>query len=493
MSVNKDLILNFKPYKYIWIFLIVALIAAPIFLHLDSKPLREWDEARNAINAFEMSQTGNFLVKTYNYQADLWETKPPLLVWLQAIGFKLFGYNELAVRLPSAIATFGICIFMVFWFYKNFKLSIIGIFAAFIIVSSWGYMHEHASRTGDHDALLICFTILALFNIFQYFETNQSEYLYKFFILFTLAVFTKSIVVLLIVPGILIYSIYQKQAINTIKNSRFWYGLSFSIIVIAGFYISREIADPGYLKAVWHNELFPRYLNKSDRYQYSQTDFWFYYRELKDWQFKYWFPFIIPSFIISIFCYQNALKNLAIFISIQIVMFYIIISNGSSNVWYDLLLIPLCSIIIAMAIYKLFELIYSAIKMNRLKSASIFMLLFSYIFFEPYQDIIKKTLNNDENSSQVMYAYAFKRMENTKPKLKTFSIYEPLGYNYPLVFYKNIYKQTKGYKITNINESELVGFKGYLLILKEQFQTFDKHQLQYKIILNDPFYSLIEL
>jgi hypothetical protein len=146
-----------------------------------------------------------------------------------------------------------------------------------------------------------------------------------------------------------------------------------------------------------------------------------------------------------------------------------------------------------MAIYKLFELIYSAIKMNRLKSASIFMLLFSYIFFEPYQDIIKKTLNNDENSSQVMYAYAFKRMENTKPKLKTFSIYEPLGYNYPLVFYKNIYKQTKGYKITNINESELVGFKGYLLILKEQFQTFDKHQLQYKIILNDPFYSLIEL
>jgi len=493
MSANKDLILNSKRNTYIWIFLIGFCIAAPIFLHLDSKPLREWDEARNAINAFEMSQSGNLLVKTFNFQADLWETKPPLLVWCQTIGFKLFGYNELAVRLPSALATFGMCVFMVFWFYKHFKLSIIGIFSSLIVITSWGYMHEHGARTGDHDALLIFFTILALFNIFQYFETSKQGFLYKFFLFFTLAVFTKSIVVLLILPGLFIYSVYKKSTIKTLKNPRFWIGFFISIVVICGYYIIREYAEPGYLKAVWHNELFPRYLNKSDRYQYSQTDLWFYYQELKNWQFKYWFPFIFPSVIISIFCYQNGLKNLVIFISIQILLYYTIISNGTSNVWYDLLIIPLCAIIIGMAMYKLFELIYSSIKPSKYKSALLFILLISYIFYEPYQAIIQKTLSNEEISAQVMYGYAFKKIENTKPQLKKFSIYEPLGYNYPLVFYKSIYNQTKGYNIENINGEELVYYRGYLLILNEQFPAFNKHNLQYKIMLKDPFYSLIEL
>jgi hypothetical protein len=92
-----------------------------------------------------------------------------------------------------------------------------------------------------------------------------------------------------------------------------------------------------------------------------------------------------------------------------------------------------------------------------------------------------------------MYAYAFKRIEKTNPELKQFKIYKPLSYNYPLVFYKNIFNQTKGYKIENINDIELLNFKGYLLILNEQLPAFNKHKLQYKIVLNDPFYSFIEL
>jgi 4-amino-4-deoxy-L-arabinose transferase-like glycosyltransferase len=493
MSANKDLIFDSKTYKYLWILLISVCLAAPIFIHLDSKPLREWDEARNAINAFEMSKTGNILVKTYNYQADLWETKPPLLVCLQALGFKIFGYNEFAVRLPSALATFAMCLYLVFWFFKQYKLSIIGFFISAIIISSWGYMHEHGARTGDHDALLICFTILALLNIYQYFEHSETNALYKFFVFFTLAVFTKSIVVLLIVPGLIAYTIYRKQAIRILKDNRFWKGLTFVVAIIAGFYLCRELVEPGYLKAVWHNELFPRYLNQSDRYQYNQTDFWYYYNELKNWQFAYWFPFIIPSFIISISCYEKTLRNLVIFFSIQIIFFYVIISKGSSNVWYDLLLIPLFAIIIGMAIYNVFELIYLKLNLSKLKVTLIFLVLFAYIFFDPYQKIIQKDLNNDETSAQVMYAYAFKRIEKTKPKLKEFKIYEPLGYNYPLVFYKNIYNHTKGYKIENINNQELITFKGVLLILNEQFPAFSNCHLQYKIIISDPFYSFIEL
>jgi hypothetical protein len=131
--------------------------------------------------------------------------------------------------------------------------------------------------------------------------------------------------------------------------------------------------------------------------------------------------------------------------------------------------------------------------MSRIKIAFIFLLLFSYLFYEPYQSIIKKTLDNDETSAQVMYGYAFKRIEDINPQLKKFSIYEPLGYNYPLVFYKNIYNQTKGYNIENIDHGALADFKGYLLILNEQLSNFEKCNLEYKIILKDPFYTFIQL
>ena len=492
MLVNKDFVVEHKL-RLIWIAIIFLLIAAPIFLHLDSKPLREWDEARNAINAFEMSQTGNFLVRTYQYQADLWETKPPLLVWFQALGFKLFGYNELAVRLPAALATLILCLFIIYWTYQNFKLSSIGIIASLILVTSWGFIHEHGARTGDHDALLICFSMIALLQIFNYFERSEAKYLKRFFIFFTLAVLSKSIAGFIILPGILVYAFYKKQVLSTLSDKKFWTGLSVSLFFIFSFYIARELKESGYLFSVWHNELLPRYFNRSSQYQYNQNGFWYYYNELKNWQFSYWFPLILPSIIISVSVFQNSLKNLAIFLNIQIVLYFVIISNGSSNFWYDLFLIPLMAMVIGMSIYKVLELLYLAINTHVISKVFVVLFLFIYAFINPYEAIISKVLSNDETSAQVMYGYAFKRFEQTFPNLKSFGVYKPLGYNYPFVYYQMVFNQTKGYQIKSISDLEFIQFTGKLLLLNEQMDDLNKHQRSYKIVLKDQFYTLIEL
>src|SRR5262249_37611047 len=145
----------------------------PIFLRLDHKPLREWDEARNAINALEMSEDHNFMVKHFQGNPDTWETKPPLLVWLQVIGFETLGYGELAVRLPSALATLALCIFLPIFFSRRFRAPIIGILASMVIVTTQGYIHDHAARTGDHDAMLVCFEMIMLCCFFSYTETRS--------------------------------------------------------------------------------------------------------------------------------------------------------------------------------------------------------------------------------------------------------------------------------------------------------------------------------
>ena len=48
-----------------WLILL-SLLYFPIFGHLDSYVFRQWDEARQAMNAFEMSDNGNIIVTHYD-------------------------------------------------------------------------------------------------------------------------------------------------------------------------------------------------------------------------------------------------------------------------------------------------------------------------------------------------------------------------------------------------------------------------------------------
>ena len=90
---------------------ILSFTALFIGLDIAERPIALWDESRLAVNALEMRQRGFSLVTTYGFAPDLWNTKPPLLIWLQAGSIDLFGAREWAIRLPSllaAVATAGL-------------------------------------------------------------------------------------------------------------------------------------------------------------------------------------------------------------------------------------------------------------------------------------------------------------------------------------------------------------------------------------------------
>src|SRR4051812_9188165 len=89
--------------------ILAALIYMPVFGFLDILCLRDRGESRNALNAIEMKENGNYLVPYYDGKPDMWNTKPPLLLWFQVFFMKTIGVDEIAVRLPSAIAAFFTC------------------------------------------------------------------------------------------------------------------------------------------------------------------------------------------------------------------------------------------------------------------------------------------------------------------------------------------------------------------------------------------------
>src|SRR5436305_4856700 len=73
--------------------------------NLGAPSLWDIDEGNNSQCAREMLASGNWIVPTFNYE---WRyDKPALLYWLQATAYRLFGVNEFAARLPSALAALG--------------------------------------------------------------------------------------------------------------------------------------------------------------------------------------------------------------------------------------------------------------------------------------------------------------------------------------------------------------------------------------------------
>ena len=130
------------------------IISVPLWLKVDLLPIRLWDEARNAVNALEMSQSHNWLIRTYNGFPEIFETKPPLLIWFQVVSLKIFGYNELAIRMPSVMFSILSLVVLYILLFKMTESKLASFGGALITATSKGFYGEHLGRFGDHEALL---------------------------------------------------------------------------------------------------------------------------------------------------------------------------------------------------------------------------------------------------------------------------------------------------------------------------------------------------
>jgi 4-amino-4-deoxy-L-arabinose transferase-like glycosyltransferase len=182
--------------------LLVSLVGIPLFIHLEKLPIRIWDESRLAINAYEMYQSGNLLVTTFDGKPDMWNTKPPLMIWLQVLSMKIFGVRELSLRLPAALAGLFTVLFLFMFLKKRYAGFWPGFIASIILVTSYGYVNVHVTRTGDYDSLLVfCLTGCA-FSFYNYFESGSLKQLRLSGLFLWMGIMTKGIQGLLFMPGL---------------------------------------------------------------------------------------------------------------------------------------------------------------------------------------------------------------------------------------------------------------------------------------------------
>ena len=444
-----------KIEPYIKYLVLASLMYMPIFGHLDTLPIRIWDEARLAINAYEMFKNGDFIVTYFDGNPDMWNTKPPLLIWVQVFFMKILGVNELAVRLPSAIAAFITCIVLLFFSRRYLKNFWFGFIAVLVLITSHGYINVHATRTGDYDALLTLFTTLSGLLFFSYCEKQNYKHLYLFFIFTSLAVLSKSITGLLFLPAMFIYITVQKQLIPLLKSKHFYIGLFSFLGLVIGYYLLREANNTGYITAVNENELGGRYLDVIENHQHG---FWFYYNNFIDFQLSIW-HLLIPCGLITGFVIKNKkINRITLFSFLMIITFFLVISTTQTKLeWYDVPLYPFLAILIAIFIFYVFDFLQNHKWINQTLAINVAPFIFLFLIgITPYQKILDKTYLPKEYSwDKDFYEIGYYLKDAIKGKYdlnNQFLLYD--GYNAQNLFYLNILND-KGTQISFKNWEKL--------------------------------------
>ncbi|MEO8066853.1 MAG: glycosyltransferase family 39 protein [Flavobacteriales bacterium] len=379
-----------KRDRWIAYALLLALAYFPLFMNLDALPLRTWDESRQAVSAYEMLHNGNWFVNHVGGRPDMWSTKPPLLVWLQAIGMALIGPGELAVRLPSAISALFICLLLVRFTSKQLGSPWPGLFASLVILTSHGFVNMHVARSGDYDALLTLFMLWAAISAFRYADDGSRNAVLSMFAALALGVLTKSIQAVMMVPGIIIWWIAAKRLLPALKDRWFWIGLVGFAILVGGFYLLRESRNPGYLLAVWENDMGGRYGHVHDGHR---ANGFFYIDNLQQDRFPLWYLWSIAGAVIGMAGKDAMLRRIAGFSTLLSVQYLLVISNAATKLdWYDAPLYPLLGILAAIPIHLLFAWCReSAWLKERLNANVASWTLMACLFFTPYLNIAKET------------------------------------------------------------------------------------------------------
>lgn len=144
------------------------------------------DAAQYASISREMADNGSFL--EVMHRGENYLDKPPLLFWLSALMFKIFGPGNLVYKLPSFLAT-------LLGFYSLFRLTErwydrkTGLLAVLILSTSlaW-YQFNNDVRT---DTMLAGFVIFAVWQLDSFSRSNKARYLLGGFAGIALAMLSK--------------------------------------------------------------------------------------------------------------------------------------------------------------------------------------------------------------------------------------------------------------------------------------------------------------
>lgn len=233
--------------------------AALFFGPLGSRALWNSDEGRYAEIAREMIERGDWIVPHLN--GVLYFEKPPLVYWLTAISFKIFGYGEFAARFWCA--AFGwLTVGLVMLLARRWKDSRVAVLSGAVLATSLLFFALTQFLVLDM-ALTFWFT-LALFAMTGILTERLPERVgrYAYILAFALGggFLTKGLIALIFPCGVLFVLLLYTRSWSTLSKIP-WKGCALIFVVlVAPWLVIISLRHPDFLTFFLIREHFSRFL-----------------------------------------------------------------------------------------------------------------------------------------------------------------------------------------------------------------------------------------
>lgn len=246
----KSLFIGFKKHSLriafgLLILGLVLFMGYLLFFHLGIHPFVDFDEAIYARVAREAVVSRNYQV--FTYFGRLWFEKPPLGIWLTAIGFKFFGFNEYSARLSTAVSGLLTVVLTGWVIWRLFRSKLA------VCLSIGSYYISFPFIVGAYflnfDTLVGLFILMMTYSFWE--SRKNPNYFYWFGIALGLGVLTKSVVAFFPFPALVLYSAITKD-FRFLRQRQFYYAVVLSAVIILPWHIYQTTHHG---RAFWDNYL----------------------------------------------------------------------------------------------------------------------------------------------------------------------------------------------------------------------------------------------
>ncbi len=245
-------------------YLLLLLVIGLFFINLGTNQVFAPNESFYADAALNMIKTGNYLIPIYNDHIRL--AKPPLLYWLIALSFKVFGVSSFSLRLPSALAG-AFCVIFTYCFGEKLQKNL-GLYGA--IATGMALEFVSNARYASPEVLFCFFISSSIYLLYFYLKSSKNIYLFTATISSSLAMLTKGPVGVLIVGFVGFWYIVFDD-IKKLKDIKLY--IAFLIALIAGSIWYIEVLNSPYKDLLIHKF----YVENIKRINDLESDPWYFY------------------------------------------------------------------------------------------------------------------------------------------------------------------------------------------------------------------------
>ncbi|OFW95659.1 MAG: hypothetical protein A2977_03895 [Alphaproteobacteria bacterium RIFCSPLOWO2_01_FULL_45_8] len=271
---------------------VLFILGAAAFFYggLGSYALLNNNEGLYAQIAWEMLESGNWVIPHLNGVPYI--EKPPLLYWLVAGSFKLFGKNEWAARLVPATFGFLTCLAL-YVFAGSFHKRRWGQLSAFVLATCCGFIVF--SRMVFFDVVLTFFLTASALCFYKFYDTEEKKYVYGLSCFMAAAVLTKGLVPLALMGLlILVFLVLEKNLLflRVLLNPGAC-GVFFMLAV--PWHVAAALQEKGFLWFYFVNEQWMRFLDKRVPRDYYTGPVYYYFPRVLGYMVPW--TFLAPFFV----------------------------------------------------------------------------------------------------------------------------------------------------------------------------------------------------